>query len=159
LEENFMLKRCLLALMLTGLLYAVTPRATAQDAGGYGQQQAEPAGAPPEHGHGRHFDPEKRSEMMAKHLNLNADQQTKVKDILTSEQSQMQKLHGDSSMSQDDRRSKMMDLHKASNDQIRALLNPDQQRKFDEMQSKHEQGQGHHHGQAPGAAAPDSQQK
>ena len=152
-----MLKRCLLTLMLTGLLYAVTPLAGAQDAG-YGQQ-AEPAGAPPEHGRGHHFDPEKRSEMMAKHLNLDADQQAKVKDILTSEQSQMQKMHQDSSMSQDDRRSKMMDVHKASNDQIRAVLNPDQQKKFDEMQSKHEQWQGHRRGQAPGSTAPDSEQK
>jgi periplasmic protein CpxP/Spy len=151
-----MLKHCLLALTVAGLLYTVTPAAIAQDAG-YGQQSA-PAGAPPEHGRGRHFDPEKRSEMMAKHLKLNADQQAKVKDILTSEQSQMQKLHEDSSMSQDDRRSKMMDMHKASNDQIRGLLNPDQQKKFDEMQSKHEQWQNHRHDEGPGAA-PDSDKK
>ena len=153
-----MLKHCLLALTIAGLLYTVTHAAIAQDAG-YGQQSA-PAGAAPEHGRGgRHFDPEKRSEMMAKHLNLNADQQAKLKDILTSEQSQMQKLHEDSSMSQEDRRSKMMDLHKTSNDQIRALLNADQQKKFDEMQNKHEQRmQDHRHGQGAGAA-PDSDQK
>ena len=97
--------------------------------------------------------------MMAKHLNLNADQQAKVKDVLSSEQSQMQKLHEDSSMSQEDRRSKMMDLHKTSNDQIRALLNPDQQKKFDEMQAKHEQKMGNHrHGEAPGAT-PEPEQK
>lgn len=152
-----MFKRCLFALMLTGLLYAVTPATAAQDAAG-SEQQSAPMGEPPEHGHGhRHFDPAKRTEMLTKHLNLSSDQQTKVRDILMSEQSQMEKLHSDSSMSQDDRRSKMMDLHKSSNDQVRALLNADQQKKWDAMQSKHEQSmQGHHpHGQGPGAA-PDS---
>lgn len=153
-----MFKHCLLALTVAGMLYTVTPAVMAQDAG-YGQQ-SQPAGAPPEHGRGgHHFDPEKRSEMMAKHLNLNADQQAKVKDVLSSEQSQMQKLHEDSSMSQEDRRSKMMDLHKTSNDQIRALLNPDQQKKFDEMQAKREQKmENHRHGEAPGAA-PEPEQK
>jgi hypothetical protein len=53
----------------------------------------------------------------------------------------------------------MMDIHKTSSDQIRALLDSNQQKKWDEMQSHREQMQGHHaHGQAPGAA-PDSDQK
>jgi hypothetical protein len=44
----------------------------------------------------------------------------------------------------------MMDIHKATNDQIRALLNPDQQKKWDEMQSRREQWQGHRpNGQTP----------
>jgi len=157
-----MVKHCLIALTVAGLLYTVTPAAIAQSNGG-SDQQSQPAASPAEHGHGgRHFDPEKRSEMMAKHLNLNADQQAKLKDILTSEQSQMQKLHEDSSMSQEDRRSKMMDLHKTSNEQIRALLNADQQKKFDEMQSKHEQRMQNHRGQGAGSGsdqAPDSNPK
>jgi len=151
-----MLKRCLLVLMLAGLVYAVTP-AFAQDAGG-NDQQAAPSGAPPEHGPGRgHMDPAKHAAMLAKRLNLSSDQQSKVEEILKSEQSQMESLRSDSSVSQQDRRSKMMDIHKSSNDQIRALLNPDQQKKWDEMQSKHgEWMQGHHPGgQAPGSA-PDS---
>jgi len=61
---------------------------------------------------------------------------------LKSEQSQMESLRSDSS--QDDRRSKMMDLRKASNDQIRALLDSTQQKKWDDMQSRHEQRQEHH---------------
>ena len=150
-----MLKHGLLVLMLAGLIYTVTPAAVAQDSGNNDQQgaQAPPGGK----GHAR-FDPSKRAEMMAKHLNLNADQQAKVADILKSEQTQMESLHSDASLSQQDRRAKMMDIHKASNDQIRGLLNPDQQKKFDEMQSHHEQMmQGHH----PGGemAPPDSQQQ
>ena len=140
-----MVKHALLALVVAGLLYAVSP-AAAQDNGSADQQTA-PA-RPPEHGH-RHFDPAKRTEMLTKHLKLNSDQQAKVLDIFKSEQSQMESLHSDTSTSQDDRRSKMMEIHKASNDQIRAVLDSNQQKKWDEMQSRHEQWQGHHEGQAP----------
>jgi hypothetical protein len=133
-----MLKKCLLALTLAGLTYVVTPAAMAQDAPSSDQQSA-PAGAPPERKHGSgHFDPERRAEMLNKHLNLNADQQAKVQEILKSERSQMQTIHSDSALAQSDRRSKMMDIHKSSNDQIRALLDADQQKKWDAMQSKHE---------------------
>ena len=150
-----MSKHCLLALMLAGLMYTVTLGAVAQDAGNSDQQSAPAGSSPGGNGHAR-FDPSKRAEMLAKHLNLNADQQSKVTEILKSEQSQMESVHSDTSLSQQDRRSKMMDIHKTSNDQIRSVLNTDQQKKWDEMQSRHEQMmQGHH----PGGdmAAPDSQ--
>ena len=141
-----MVKHALLALVVAGLLYTVSP-AAAQDNGSADQQSA-PAGAP-EHGR-HHFDPAKRTEMLTKQLKLNSDQQAKVLDILKSQQSQMESLRSDTSTSQDDRRSKMMEIHKTSNEQIRALLDSNQQKKWDAMQSQHEQWQGHHHeGQAP----------
>jgi len=155
-----MLKYFLLALMVTGLLYTVTPAAVAQESGNNPQQSA-PAGAPPEHryGHAR-LDPAKRTAMLTKQLNLTSEQQPKVLEILKSEQSQMENLRSDSSLSQADRRSKMMEIHKASDDQIRALLNSDQQKKWDEMQSRREQWQGHHHdGPGPGSAPHSSEQK
>ncbi len=146
-----MLKHCLLTLMLAGVIYTVTP-AVAQDSGTNEQQPA-----PPEHGHGHgNFDPAKRTEMLTKQLKLTADQQSKVQDILKSEQSQMESLRSDSSTTREERRPKMMEIHKASSDQIRALLDSNQQKKWDAMQSSHEQWQGHHpDGQAP---APDSSQ-
>jgi periplasmic protein CpxP/Spy len=144
-----MLKHCLLALLLTGLVYTVTPSAVAQDSGSSDQQSA-PAGAPPEHGGRGRFDPASRTQMLTKQLNLTSDQQPKVLDILKSEQSQMESLRSDSSTPQADRHAKMMEIHKASNDQIRALLDSNQQQKFDAMQKKHEQWQGHRgDGQAP----------
>ena len=149
-----MVKHALLALVVAGLLYTVSP-AAAQD-NGNADQQAAPAGGP-EHGH-RHFDPAKRTEMLTKQLKLNSDQQAKVLDILKSEQSQMESLHNDTSTSQDDRHAKMMEIRKASDDQIRGLLDSNQQKKFDEMQSRHEQWQGHHgQGQAPNGSAPPQQ--
>jgi Spy/CpxP family protein refolding chaperone len=139
-----MLKQCVLAVILAGLVCVVTPSAVAQG-NGNNDQQSGPAGAPPDNGHGRgHFDPAKRTEMLTKQLKLTSDQQAKVLDILKSEQSQMEALRSDSSLSQDDRRSKMMDIRKASDDQIRALLNTDQQKKWDAMQSEHQQWGGHH---------------
>jgi protein CpxP len=139
-----MLKHCLLAVMLAGLVSTVTP-SVAQDSGS--TEQSAPAGAPPDHGHGRgHFDPAKRTEMLTKQLNLTSEQQPKVLEVLKSEQSQMESLRSDSSVQQADRHSKMMEIHKASNDQIRGLLDSNQQQKFDAMQSKHEQWQGHHEG-------------
>ncbi len=134
-----MLKHCLLALLLAGLVYTVTPSAIAQDNSSNDQQSA-PAGPPPQYGH-RHFDPQKETEMLTKHLNLTSDQQPKVLDILKSQQSQMESLRSDTSTAPQDRRAKMMEIHKASNDQIRALLTPDQQKKFDAMQSRHEHWQ------------------
>lgn len=134
-----MLKHCLLVLMLAAVVYTVAPSVVAQDSGSNDQQAA-----PTEHGRGGHFDPEKRTEMLTKQLKLTSDQQPKVLSILKEEQSQMQNLRSDSSLSQDDRRSKMMDIHKTSNEQIRALLDSNQQKKWDAMQSEHGQWQGHH---------------
>jgi len=135
-----MFKRCLLTLMLSGSLVVAAAPGFSQDNSASGQQAA-PQGEG--HPHGR-FDPAKRTEMLTKQLNLTADQQPKVLDILKSQQSQMESLRSDTSLSQEDRRSKMMDIHKTSSDQIRGLLDSNQQKKWDEMQSKHEQWQGHH---------------
>ena len=51
--------------------------------------------------------------MLTKQLRLTSDQQPKVLEILKSEQSQMENLRSDSSVTQDDRRSKMMEIHKS----------------------------------------------
>jgi periplasmic protein CpxP/Spy len=130
-------------LALAALACTMAASAIAQDSGG--NPPAAQSGEPPEHGH-HHMDPQKRTEMLTKHLKLTSDQQPKVLDILKSEQSQMESLHNDTSTSQDDKRSKMMEIHKTSNDQIRALLDPGQQKKFDEMQSR---WQDHGHGGPP----------
>ncbi len=144
-----MVKHFMLALVLAGLVYTVTP-SVAQDSGS-NDQQAAPAGGH-EKGH-RHFDPAKRTEMLTKQLKLSSDQQSKVLEILKTQQSQMEGLRSDSSTSQEDRRSKMMEIHKTTDDQVRALLDSDQQKKWDAMQSKREQWQGH---RGDGQAPPDS---
>lgn len=150
-----MFKQRLLTLALSGALVAASAVAFAQD--NSSNTQSAPSTEATEQGHhGRHFDPEKRTEMLTKHLNLTSDQQPKVLEILKSEQTQMQSLRSDTSTSREDRRSKMMEIHKTSNDQIRALLDSDQQKKWDEMQSKREQWMQHHKDAEGQNSTPDS---
>ena len=152
-----MSRNWILALTLAGLASAAAPAVVAQDTPTSDQQPA--AIAPPQGGHkGPRFDPDRRAEMVSKKLNLSADQKTRVADIFKSEQEQMQKIHADASASQQDRRSKMMETHKASNDQVRALLNPDQQKKWDEMQARRELWQKGQQ-QPPDGSAPNTDQK
>lgn len=143
-----MLRRYLFTVLLFGLAAAISAAALPQDNGSTNQQAAPQSGAEQRPGHGR-FDPARRTQMLTKQLDLTSDQQSKVQDILKSEQSQMESLHSDTSTSPEDRRSKMMDIRKASNDQIRGILTTDQQKKWDEMESRREQWQGHHGGEKP----------
>jgi protein CpxP len=129
-----MLKQCLLILLAAGLI----SMATAQDAPANGQQSP-PMNDNGHYHHGGPPDPAQRTQELTKQLKLTSDQQTKVQDILTSERSQMESLRQDSSTPQQDRRAKMMDIHKTSSAQIRALLDSNQQKKWDEMQAKREQ--------------------
>jgi protein CpxP len=142
-----MLKNLILTLALAGMTCSVTPL-PAQDSSAPAQQGGAPAG-PPERGHG-YFDPARRTDMLAKHLQLNSDQQAKVLEVLKSAQSQMESLRNDTSISRYEKHSKMMEIRKNSDDQIRALLDSTQQQKWDQMQSRRQQRQQHHgYGQPP----------
>jgi hypothetical protein len=130
-----MIKQSLLILATAGLI-SIAPFATAQD----NPSNNQPSAPAQEHGrwHG-HEDPAQRTAELTKKLKLTSDQQTKVQDALQSEHSQMESLHQDSSLSQQDRHTKMMEIHKSTDGQIRGLLDADQQKKWDEMQAKREQ--------------------
>ena len=147
-----MRKGIFVQLLLAAVIAMFSAAAIAQDSDA---QQGPPAGPP--HGH-RHFDPQKRTEMLTKQLKLTSDQQAKVLDIFKNEQSQMEGLRSDTSMSQDDRRAKMMDIHKTTNDQVRGLLDSNQQKKWDTMQSQHGQWGHGPEGQGPPPSG-DSQPK
>lgn len=147
-----MFKHSLLALTLASLIYAV-PALAQNAAPNAAPDQQSPSAGEMHHGHGP-MDPAKRTEHLTRKLNLNADQQAKVHEIFNTEQSQMEALHNDSTLSHEDRRSKMMGIHKSSDTQVRALLDASQQKKWDEMQANRDQRtQGHHHG---GQGQPDS---
>jgi Spy/CpxP family protein refolding chaperone len=151
-----MLKQWLLLLLAAGLISLASSYATAQDSSSNDQQ------SPPSHGNGpgRHGgppDPAQRTQELTKKLNLTSDQQTKVQDILTSERSQMESLRQDTSQSQQGRRAKMMDIHKSSDTQIRALLDSTQQKKWDDLQAKRGQWMQNRGGGGPPSGAPDQQ--
>jgi Spy/CpxP family protein refolding chaperone len=76
---------------------------------------------------------------MTKQLKLSDDQQAKVKPILEEQRNQMQQLRSDSSLSQDEKMGKMRELRQQSSSQIKALLNDQQQKKFDEVQKKRQE--------------------
>ena len=130
----------------------------------YAQQPDQASGQGSEHHDGRMgqrgqmMNSQAMLDHMTKELNLSSDQQAKIKTILDDQQKQAETLRSDTSLSQQDRMTKMRDIHKSTVDQVKAVLNSDQQAKFDEMQKKmmeHRGGPGgpggdHPHGdQAP----------
>jgi protein CpxP len=138
-------------LMLASLL-ALATGAFAQQSG---DQDASPTQGGNEEGghkgHGGHggregrMDPSQRVKMLSEKLNLTNDQQSKVKDIFTSQQKQMQSLMQDQSMSREDKRSKFEQMRSDTDSQIRAVLTGDQQQKFDAMLKEREQHMGQRH--------------
>lgn len=61
---------------------------------------------------------------------LSAEQKTKIEGILAKVREQMQGLQG---ASQEDRQAKMREIMQTSRTQIRAVLTPEQAKKYDEM--------------------------
>src|ERR1700722_16246054 len=144
-----MLKQHLLSLVAAGAISIAAPFAVAQDSPS-NTQQSQPSQERGGWHHGPQ-DPAQRTQELTKKLHLTSDQQTKVQEIFQSEQSQMQGLHQDSSTPQQDRRAKMMDIRKNADTQVRALLDSNQQKKWDEMQAKREQLMEHRHADAGSA--------
>ena len=70
---------------------------------------------------------EERINQLDKALSLTADQKQKIKDIFAKEAADLKGL------SPEERRSKGRDAMKAVHDQVRAVLTPEQQTKFDAM--------------------------
>ena len=116
----------------------------------YAQMPAEPAGGG-QYGHGQPPTVEQRLQRMTKQLNLTEDQQPKIKPILENESTQVQSLRADSSLSQQDRMAKMQQIRQTSSEQIKPILNADQQQKFAEMMSRPGRGRG---GPPPSQAPP-----
>ncbi len=121
---------------------ATTQQGDQQPGGGY-------------HGHGQMQ--ERRIEHMTKALDLTPDQVTQVKAIDASEHDQMRALHEDTTTAPADKRMKMMEVHLSSTAKVRALLNPDQQTKFDAMQARMKERQEEHQNQQGAPSAPPAQ--
>jgi len=148
-----MLKQCLLAFVAASVISVAVPFAAAQDNPSNGQ----PAQGANQNGGWHHgsMDPAQRTKELTKELKLTSDQQTKVQDLLTTERTQMEALRQDESTPREDRRAKMMDIRKNTDTQVRALLDANQQKKWDDMQAKREQMmQNHHHDSGSGQDTP-----
>jgi Spy/CpxP family protein refolding chaperone len=100
----------------------------------------------PHHGGGPGGRRGNQVEFLTKKLNLTPDQVTQVKAIDADAMTQMKALHEDTSIAGPDKRAKMMDIHKTSQDKIRALLTEDQKTKFDALQAQMREHRGNHGG-------------
>jgi protein CpxP len=85
-------------------------------------------------------------EFLTQKLNLTPDQVTQVKAIDADTWKQAKALQDDTSVAGPDKRTKMMEIHKASQDKIRALLTDDQKTKFDALQAEMREHRGNRGG-------------
>lgn len=85
-------------------------------------------------------------EMLTKKLNLSSDQVTQVQAIDQDARTQSMAVRNDSSLAPADRRSKMMDIRKTSQDKTRAVLNDDQKAKYDAMLAQMKERRMNHQG-------------
>ena len=129
------------------------------------QPAGQPSGQPSEPGMGRHMgrrpmpSVDDQIKHLSKKLNLNDDQQAKLRPILEDQRKQMDTIHNDSSLSREDRFGKMQELRKSSDDQIKSVLNPDQQKNFEKMRDEqHDRMKNWHKGGEGAPPAGDSQQ-
>jgi len=129
--------------ILIAMLLAMSMGAWGQSApDAQGTQEGDGAG----HGRGRGagmMNPDAQLEHMSTALDLTDDQKTKLKPILQDASKQMQQLRQDSSLSEQDKRAKMQEIHQNAMSQIRPILNSDQQKKLESMHGPHG-GQGEH---------------
>jgi protein CpxP len=102
----------------------------------YAQMGPQQGGGPWGHGPGRPMTAEQRLQRMTMQLSLTDAQQQLIKPILENEPKQMQSLQEDSTLSQQDRTSKMMQIRQGTSEQIKPILNADQQQKYEQMMSR-----------------------
>jgi len=137
----------------TGLMALALGTVLSMSAGAFAQsgQSGDQQQGPPPQGEGQHEgmrgpggpegrhgmpNPEERLKRMTEALNLTADQQSKIKGIMTDEKTKMDALRDDTSVEGDAKREKAMAIRKDSQAAIRAALTADQQAKFDKMQAE-----------------------
>ncbi len=82
---------------------------------------------------------QQRLDHMSRQLNLTDEQKAKLKPVLEDEMKQMQAVRQDSSLSRDQRREKMMQIHQSTKPQIEAVLTPEQKDKLNRMHEERQQ--------------------
>ncbi len=127
-----------------------------------GMAQEQDASAPPPQGSDQarrpRMDPNRQLKMMTKQLKLTSDQQNQILPILTARQTEMQKLRDDSSVAPEDRRAKMMAIREDGETKIKALLNDDQKKTYEQMQQQMRERMQQRREQGQQNAGPDAPQ-
>ena len=120
------------------LFFACSLTTRAQDAGTQESKAQAQTEAGPHHGQrANHL------EWLSKELNLTDEQKEKVKPILDEQTKQMHAAQEDTSLTQEQKRDKMKQIHQTTHSQINEILTPEQQKKFaalKEQQKEHHEG-------------------
>jgi hypothetical protein len=90
-------------------------------------------------------DPDQQAKHLKKKLNLSDSQVDQIKPVLQDRVQQMQSLHSDTSLSQQDRKDKARQIVQDSNTKIEAVLNDTQKQQFEQMMQQRSE---HHKSQA-----------
>jgi periplasmic protein CpxP/Spy len=77
--------------------------------------------------------PDQQLQLLSERLNLTDDQKAKIKPILEDRQKQMEGLRSDTSLSQEDRHTKMRSIMEDFRTKINSVLTDEQRQKFEEL--------------------------
>ncbi|HVW21653.1 MAG TPA: hypothetical protein VHC86_10585 [Opitutaceae bacterium] len=155
---NSTLKTRLTAIGLA--LFACAPFVSAQDGGATppppppasgGSDAGSETPPPPRRGRGGR---DMLAPLLAQVSNLTDDQKAKIAAIQQDVRGKGRAIREDDSLSNEDRRKKIMDLMKSTNDQVRAILTPDQQKQWDAAVASAPRRGGGRRGGGEGAGAP-----
>lgn len=136
-----------------GAALAIGVPVFAQTAADSGQENPQAQTAPKGHRH------EQRMQKLTQELNLTPDQQTKIKPIFQQAHAQAKTIRQDTTLSQDQKRAKMKELHENTMAQLNGILTPEQQTQLKQLreqrkaqwQQRHQQQQQTAPPAAPGA--------
>ncbi len=143
------------AALLAASVSAVQARAQDAPAAPAGSAASSPARS--HSGPGDAMSPDRQVERLSRQLTLTEAQKTKITPIFADRQKQMEAIRADSSLTPEQRHSKMRAAFDDSNAKIRAELTDEQKTKFDEMQHggmMHKGGMAPGGGMAPNSSAP-----
>ena len=103
-----------------------------------GNQVKAQSGSPEKSHRGRRqqINPDQQLERLSKALNLTDDQKQQIRPILQDRQEKMQGIRSDTSLSREERMSKMRSTFEETNSKIRAVLDDEQKQKFDQRQQR-----------------------
>jgi len=140
-------------LSVAGLL-AFSPALRAQDSTNMSTNMPS-ATAPGGTKHGNTVD--RMIQRLTTQLNLTDDQQTKIKPILESQMQQISAVRQDTTLTPEDRRTKMMAIRQATTTQMQGILTPDQFTQYQQMTQRMRRGAGLSNTNAPAATPPPQQ--
>jgi periplasmic protein CpxP/Spy len=131
------MNRVLCSILQSGLLVSCLgcgAQAFAQEPGFPPETSAPPPKQGPSGSHHGMMDPDEQLARMTTRYSLTTEQQDQVKPILVSQQHQIQGLREDTALSREDRMAKMQTIRSDSDAKIKAVLNDDQKKQFEQDQ-------------------------